>query len=300
MTALREPGGIRSAGPASRHVTGFSTPMRQGSAVRLGSPRHDLAADLGQVARAAMQLQQLREASGRVALADAGHVDLELGDRLAHVRRVEHSSLSRPTVARAASMHRRRGTAGVSPSKPHARTSGRTVGSKQPSLAACTLLASLEQGNELGRQLDRLGRARSIEPLERRIGPIVRQQRVDALELSLRGGADLGFGAAADPLQGVGGALSEARDGANRAALAPTCTRQRGGAAHTQCRDQSYPSQATRLMLASKNGGRKNVIILPHSITPTRKTSDAAATIFVLRGASSCGPSVRTPANSRQ
>ena len=61
------------------------------------------------------------------------------------------------------------------------------------------------------------------------------------------------------------------------------------------CGELSKRARALR-----RRAGGKNVIMLPQSMTATRNTSDAAATIFVLRGASSCGPSVRTPANSRQ
>ena len=67
------------------------------------------------------------------------------------------------------------------------------------------------------------------------------------------------------------------------------------GAGRRRCR-RADESGARR----QYGGGRKNVIMRPHSMTATRKTSEAAATIFALRGASSCGPSVRTPANSRQ
>ena len=46
----------------------------------------------------------------------------------------------------------------------------------------------------------------------------------------------------------------------------------------------------TNPVMRRQYGGRKNVIIRPHSITATRNTSDAAATSLALRGASSCGP----------
>ena len=98
-----------------------------------------------------MPLQQLREAPGRVALADARHVDFEAGMRLRDVSRIEQLELVETDDRARRFDGGRWGTAGASPSKPQARTSGRTVGSKQPLLAACTLLARVSKRDELCR-----------------------------------------------------------------------------------------------------------------------------------------------------
>ncbi len=71
-----------------------------------------------------------------------------------------------------------------------------------------------QQRDELGGQRLGLERLRCVEPLEHRVGPVVRQQLVDAVELvgdgaRHRGNVELCVG---PPLHGIGRALSQAID----------------------------------------------------------------------------------------
>ena len=127
------------------------------------------------------------------------------------------SSLSRPTIARAASMAagwrngrvcRRRSPRRGRAAGPSDRSSRR---SPRGRVLATPSRATSSAGSSIGSVC-----ARSVEALERGVGPVVRQQRVDALELLLGGRRDRRLRGAARPLQRVRRALSEAGDRADR------------------------------------------------------------------------------------
>ena len=156
MTAVRVPGGIRSAGPACA-AAGVLDADAPCGAVRLRSARHDLAADLGEIRRAAVLLEQRPRAGRPCSLGRCSPCRPRASATLLRTCVASSSSsLSRPTLARAASMAAGVGTAGASPSKPHARTSGRTVGIEAAVARLVDALRKVEQRDELARQLERL------------------------------------------------------------------------------------------------------------------------------------------------